>query len=391
MTLNVSTPLLLLGGKENTLSVVRHLGGIGVTVRVSGPPSCWALKSRFCTEAFPVPKGMTQHDYWSTLLLGNDGRLNGHMLWALSDDAIEFLNRNRSRLAARYILDDTDADLQRDFLDKMKTLDLARAAGIDAPRHWVAKTEQDLGALRGNVTFPVMVKPVQSHSFIKVFGKKLFIVEQGMDELEAQIRKAWDHGIAVFVVEMIPGPDSLLSSYYTYRSRDGRRLFNFTKSVIRRWPVNRGNACYHKTGWLPETAAAGARFFDNVGLRGLGNIEFKRDPRDGKLKIIEVNARLTAAQELVRRAGVPIDLIIYCHLTKQPLPDFTMSSEELRLWYPLRDFLGFVELWRKGQLSPWGWLKSIAGGKHVSMLMSLKDPMPMTVAFTGIVAKVFGT
>ena len=44
MTLNVSTPLLLLGGKENTLSVVRHLGGIGVTVRVSGPPSCWALK-----------------------------------------------------------------------------------------------------------------------------------------------------------------------------------------------------------------------------------------------------------------------------------------------------------------------------------------------------------
>jgi D-aspartate ligase len=158
MRLDVSTPLLLLGGKENALSVVRHLGGLGITVRVSGPPSCWALHSRYCAEALPVPKGMKQQEYWQSLLLGNDGRLNGHMLWALSDDAIEFVNRNRSRLDSRYLLDDADADLQRDFLDKMKTLDLAEAAGVGAPRRWTAETEEQLAALRGEVSFPVMVK-----------------------------------------------------------------------------------------------------------------------------------------------------------------------------------------------------------------------------------------
>ena len=81
----------------------------------------------------------------------------------------------------------------------------------------------------------------------------------------------------------------------------------------------------------------------------LGNIEFKRDPRDGKLKVIEVNARFTAAQELVRRAGVPIDLIVYRHLTKQPLPDFEPVKEELRMWYPLRDFLGFTRTVAQGR------------------------------------------
>ena len=388
MKLDVSTPLLLLGGKENALSVVRHLGGLGVTIRVSGPPSCWALHSRYCAEALPVPKGVLQQEYWQQLLLGNDGRLNGHMVWALSDDAIEFLKRNRQQLATRYILDDADASLQSDFLDKVKTLELAEAVGVGAPRHWATETEDQLHALRGQVKFPVMVKPVQSHRFIKVFGKKLFIIEQGVEELEAQVRKAWEHGIAVFVVEMIPGPDSLLSSYYTYRTSTGLRLFNFTKSVIRRWPVNRGNACYHKTGWLPETAEAGAKFFDGVGLRGLGNIEFKRDPRDGQLKVIEVNARLTAAQELVRRAGVPIDLVIYCHLTKQPLPQIEQSKTELRLWYPLRDFLSFAELWRKGELTFWGWVKSIFGARHVWPLMSLKDPLPVLGAGAGLVLQV---
>jgi D-aspartate ligase len=243
--------------------------------------------------------------------------------------------------------------------------------------------------LRGEVSFPVMVKPLQSHSFTKVFGKKLFIIENSVEELEARIREAWAHGLSVFAVEMIPGPDSALSSYYTYRARNGLRLFNFTKSVIRRWPVNRGNACYHKTGWLPETAAAGAKFFDHAGLRGLGNIEFKRDPRDGKLKVIEVNARFTAAQELVRRAGVPIDLIVYCHMTNQPLPDFEPVKEELRMWYPLRDFLGFIELWRKGDLSFWGWLRSTFGARHVAPLMSLKDPAPVIGACSALMLRLF--
>ena len=58
---------------------------------------------------------------------------------------------------------------QSDFLDKVKTLELAEAVGVGAPRHWATETEDQLHALRGQVKFPVMVKPVQSHRFIKVF------------------------------------------------------------------------------------------------------------------------------------------------------------------------------------------------------------------------------
>ena len=389
MTLDKSTPVLLLGGKENALSITRHLGGLGIKVRVSGPSNCWALHSRFCAEAMPVPRGQRQQDYWHALLLGNDGRLNGHIVWALSDDAIEFVNSNRETLAARYILDESDVSLQRDFLDKMKTLELAAQAGVDAPRYWRIGGGNDVESLRGQITFPAMVKPIQSHKFTRVFGQKLFIVDNSFDELVAQARKAQDHGIAIFVVEMIPGPDALLSSYYTYCTRDGRRLLDFTKSVIRRWPVNRGNACYHKTGWLPETAAAGRKFFEGAGLLGLGNIEFKRDLRDGKLKVIEVNARFTAAQELLRRAGVPIDLIIYCHLTGQEAPMSKHTEKELRLWYPVRDFLGFIELWKRGELSFWGWLKSVARPGHVFPLASLTDPLPMFGAGLALAQRIF--
>ena len=376
MNLDTTTPVLILGGKENALSVTRHLGQLGITIRVSGPPSCWGLYSRYCTEAFRVPRGETQASYWKRLLLGNDDSLDGHIVLAMSDDAIEFIIANRESLRLRYVLDDADAGLQRDFLDKLRTLELADAAGVDAPRHWKIANEKDLAAIRGSLIFPVAVKPVQSHSFIKIFREKLFIVRESFDELREKVHLAWANGIEVFIVEMIPGADTELSSYYTYRLEGGSKLFHFTKSVIRRWPVNRGNACYHKTVWLPETAAVGEKFFDAVGLRGLGNIEFKRDTRDGKLKIIEVNARFTAAQELVVRSGAPIDQIVYCHLTGQPAPRFASYREHLRYWYPARDFMAYRELSKRGELSFLGWLTSVSPFLHVSPLYNLSDPLP---------------
>jgi predicted ATP-grasp superfamily ATP-dependent carboligase len=387
MTLDTAAPVLILGGKENALSVTRHLGRLGITVRVSGPPSCWALYSRHCTEAFRVPSGETQASYWRRLLLGNDRKLDGHILLAMSDDAIEFIIANRGQLLTRYTLDEADAGLQHDFLDKLRTLELADAAGIDAPRHWKITGEKDLAAICGKVIFPAAIKPLRSHTFIKIFGQKLFVVSDSFEELREKVRLAWERGLEVFVVEMIPGPDTALSSYYTYRLAGGFKLFHFTKSVIRRWPVNHGNACYHKTGWLPETAAAGEKFFDAVGLRGLGNIEFKRDSRDGKLKIIEVNARFTAAQELVRRAGLPIDLMVYCHLTGQNLPAIRHTFRELRYWYPLRDFLSFLELRKRHELNFLDWLRSFAPTAHVFPLASLEDPAPMLGAGLAILQR----
>jgi predicted ATP-grasp superfamily ATP-dependent carboligase len=387
MSLDVTRPVLLLGGKENSLSVVRHLGKLGIPVRVSGGGTCWGMYSRYCTEKIPVTKGIPQSIFWKRLLLEADTRFDGHILLAMSDDAIEFLIENRQALAQRYLLDEVDPELQQAFLDKQATLELARKAGIGVPGFWPVTDPAHIRQLRGKVRFPVMVKPRHSHKFSKIFGRKLFIVEDSFEELEERLRLALDHRLDMMVVEMIPGPDDLLSSYYTYHTASGKRLFGFTKRVIRRFPVNRGNACLHETAWLPETAAAGETFFKAVGLKGLGNIEFKRDRRDGLLKIIEVNARMTAAQELVRRSGVPIDLVIYCNLTGQPLPEATQGGEGLRLWYPARDFLSACQMFRRGQLSPWRYLASLPLRRPVFPLLSLDDLRPIAGALAGFAGR----
>lgn len=385
--LDTRTPVLILDGKENSLSLARHFGRLGIPVRVSGPAHSWGMYSRYCRAHFGVPANQEPADYWRNLLLSDDRGLDGHILFACSDESIEFIANHFAELQARFILDDGRPELQMAMLDKKRTLEIARANGVPTPNFWLIDKDTDLQALQASITFPVIVKPLHSHKFTRVFHKKLFIIENSFDELIEKVEMARAHGLEIMIMEMIPGPDDLLSSYYTYIDRAGRPLFHYTKRILRRYPTNRGNACYHITEWLPETAKLGQTFFEAIGFHGLGNIEFKCDSRDGQLKMIEVNARFTAAQELLVRSGAPIHLILYCHLTNQPAPHFDRYTQFLTYWYPLQDLLAFLELHGRGELSFFGWVKSLLPFRHVSPLWTADDLMPAIGAATAITQK----
>ena len=81
--IDTSTPVLLLGGRENALSLARSFGRAGITVRVSGMADCWGLYSKYCKEGLRVPKGVSPEDYLAELLVsGKNPHLQGHLIVA---------------------------------------------------------------------------------------------------------------------------------------------------------------------------------------------------------------------------------------------------------------------------------------------------------------------
>ena len=381
--IDTSTPVILLGGRENAVAVARNLGRRGVRIIATGLPGCRSMNSKYTRQSFPVPEGQSAAQYWRKLLLEDQrDALQGAIIFAFCDESLAFMEANRDALEKHYKVEEFVPELRRTMLDKQATLALAREVDVPTPNYWEIKSNLDVMKIRDEIKFPVMVKPLDSYAFIHEFGTKLFIVEDSFDEVVEKVALARSRGQDVMVVEMIPGPDDLLSSYYTYRTADGVCLFDYTKSVIRRWPMNKGGGCFHQSEWIPETAELGRRLFESIGWQGMGNVEFKRDTRDGKLKIIEVNARFTAAHRLVTESGAPIDLIIYCHLTGQPMPEYKPYSKQLRMWYPIRDFMAFREQSGLGILGPLSWVRTVFAQKFILPYFSLSDPMP-TLAETG--------
>jgi predicted ATP-grasp superfamily ATP-dependent carboligase len=351
---------------------------MGVPAYAINEPRAFVRHSRFCAPLDVPSDGGGAGDVagaWARFLLGpaSDG-LRGAVLLACCDEAIELMVRHRAVLAARFRLDDSNPEAQLAMLDKLATYRAAEAAGVPTPRFWVAETRGGLHAVREELIFPLVVKPRLSHVFEARSGKKLLIARDF-----AQAVAAFDAvaatGSGALLVELIPGPDDRLCSYFTYLDADSRPLFHFTKRVIRRYPALSGTGCYHVTDWIPDIGELANRLFRRVALRGLANVEFKRDDRDGQFKLIECNARLTASDALVARSGLDLAAFVYCRLVGRPPPAMDQYRTGMRLWDPLRDFQAYLELRRAGQLAFPQWLSSVMH-RQTFPYFEWRDPLP---------------
>jgi predicted ATP-grasp superfamily ATP-dependent carboligase len=110
----------------------------------------------------------------------------------------------------------------------------------------------------------------------------------------------------------------------------------------------------------------------------VANVEFKRDDRDGQLKLIECNARFTASNGLVADSGYDLAWLVYSRLVGLPQPVLGPFRSGKRLWYPVEDFYAYRQLRQQKELTFWQWLKSVA---HPTTFPYFRwtDPWPTAV------------
>ncbi len=369
-------PVIMLGGEANALSVARCLARAGVQVYGIGHSDSPLRWSRCCSW-IDAPEDDGSGAAWSAFLLGPAARsLAGAVLLTGCDVGLELIAQHRDALAQRFILDISNPEAQIRLLNKLTTYQAAVAADVPTPRFWVVDSQSEIAALAGELVFPLLVKPRYSHAFARRVGKNKFAVANDMHQVVDAFRRIHDDaGVDVLLMESIPGPDDRLCSYYTYIDDAGQPQFHFTKRVIRRFPANRGPASFHVTDWNPEVIELSLRLFRHVGIRGLVNAEFKRDQRDGQLKLIECNCRFTAANALVAASGLDLARFVYNRLVGLPPVSVQTYTTGLRLWDPVMDFRAFLELRRAGRLTTLQWLASIMVPKMLPYFQ-WTDPVP---------------
>jgi predicted ATP-grasp superfamily ATP-dependent carboligase len=369
--------VILIGGEANALSVARELGRQGIQVfGLPADDSCVRHSRYYRRLVLPVAEpGGADGRVLRYLLSEETEPLQGSVLVACSDAGLKLVAEHRDELLKRYRLDLAHPPAQLLMLDKLSTYELARAAGVTTPRFWAVISRDDVVSLRDELVFPLMIKPRLSHVFEQRFGRKHVIVAS-FEDLIAYFNAAVDADVNVLLVEVIPGGDDLLASYFTYIDEHGKALCHFTKRVIRRHPAGMGAACYHVTGDVPEIVEPSLRLLATAGVRGMANVEFKLDRRDGQYKLIECNARFVASNALVAKAGLRLATFVYHRAIGEDAPLVTISSARpLRLWDPLRDFAAFLQLRRAGQITLWQWLVSVMHRQHFAYF-AWSDPGP---------------
>jgi predicted ATP-grasp superfamily ATP-dependent carboligase len=82
-----------------------------------------------------------------------------------------------------------------------------------------------------------------------------------------------------------------------------------------------GSARVGEAVWDDEVVESGTAMLREVRFHGVAQVEFKRDPRNGVLKLIEVNPRLWQWHGLAAECGVDLTCIAYLDLLgRRPEP-----------------------------------------------------------------------
>jgi predicted ATP-grasp superfamily ATP-dependent carboligase len=178
----------------------------------------------------------------------------------------------------------------------------------------------------------------------------------------------------VIVQEMIPGGGEQQYAYCAF-FRGGRPAASMTVRRRRQHPSDFGVAStYVETIDLADLAEPSCRFLAAIDYYGLVELEYKRDPRDGAYKLLDVNARTWGYHTLGGPAGVDFPYLLFRDQIGAPVEE-AHARPGVR-WIRLStDVPNALRDMCAGRLRPGKYLRSLRG-VNTEAVFSISDPLP---------------
>lgn len=366
---------VVLGMFETGLAVGRSLSRAGV--RVTGLDCVRKVgfhSRRIDARICPHP---SQEDGFIDFLLDlAEQEIYPPVLFITSDEFLLPVSRNRKRLESRYLLNLPSQEILECIADKYRQYTLALEAGIPVPKTFLPNSMEEVEELKSHIPYPAFIKGAE----VTLWRSKMGVASKGFvvntpEELTDRFRAIYEKGANGLIQEIIPGPDTNHYKSSCYVSKSGEILLAFGLQKIRQQPVGFGFGCMVRSVEYPDMVELGKEFFRKIGYRGVGSSEFKLDPRDGKLKLIELNPRYWQQNGLPDRCGMNFPLMHYLDLVGEdpkPVSGYRAGVKWVNVYC---DIESFREYRKRGQLSLLSWLGSYRGELMLSDL-EWDDPVP---------------
>ena len=262
------------------------------------------------------------------------------------------------------------------LVDKARFGSTLDRLGLPHPATHLMKSVQDLGIVSDTVLQSSFLKPVHSQQFFARFGVKAFLIAD-RSSAERRLTECIDGGLQMMLQEYIPGPPT--NHYFVdgFIDRFGVVRALFARRRLRMSPPDFGNSTLMISVPVSETGDAVATLktlFTDIEYRGIFSAEFKRDPRDGVFKLIEVNARPWWYVEFAARCGVNVCELAIRDALDEPVETISEYVVGRRCVFPYYDLHAVrVEL-SAGRLGLLGWALSWLGPYQPVFRWS--DPLP---------------
>jgi|SRR5579872_4697064 len=302
---------LVVGGDHPGLAIARSLGRRGIPVFVLEDQLSVAAVSRYVSRVIRVPDLRDERRTVDALLdVGHRFDLQNWVVFPTRDETVAACSRYREELSQFYRITTPDWNTIQWAWNKKNTYDLAKTLGIPCPETFRVQSANELPDLYCRL--PLAIKPAVKENFFYATGAKAWRADT-ISQLHELFDKASQQipPEEILLQEIIPGGGSQQFSYCAFVV-DGRPHSALTARRERQHPREFGRAAsYVETVEVPVVEELSMRFLEAINYYGLVEVEFKLDPRDGKYKLLDVNARAWGFHGLGAAAGVDFPYLLF--------------------------------------------------------------------------------
>jgi len=364
MIADTSTPVVVVACPHHGgLGVTRSLGRLGIPVYVVDS-NRWApaLYSRYCRGRFiwnlnnaPAEKSLE--------FLAGVARKAGRrcLLIPGTDSAAIFVSAHAAALEPWYILPAQNSALVPSLCSKTHMHGLARRFQIPTPTTFSLQTRPERLECLKKMDLPIIIKGIEVPPRRSGSQARKLIIRsrQQLLALYDVIGNATVHDL--IAQEYIPGGEDTVWMFNGYFNAHSECLAGFTGKKLRQCPPYTGvtslGVC-HTNDAVEQTAK---KFLKAIGYRGIVDMDFRYDARDGEYKLLDVNPRIGSTFRLfVSKDGMDVARAAYLDLTGQRFAPAPLWHG--RKWI-VEDFYlaAAFRYYRDGMLTFREWLKSLRG------------------------------
>ena len=363
------------------LGVIRSLGRLGIPVYAVhegrlAPPAT----SRYLSGGLVWQTTADAADDPERLLDGLRTvaeRIGGPAILVPTDDAAAiFMAEHRGRLEDRFRFPRPPAGLPRVLASKRGLYQLCDQLRISCPKAALPSSRAEVEAFCANAAFPVVVKGAEPWLLPRGAGVRSTTIARSPEQLLELYRRVEDHpATGLLLQEYIPPDAGEDWFFHGYADQASACLVGFTGRKLRSYPAHAGPTSLGR--WAPneELRRQAEELFRTISYRGLMDLDYRLDRRDGRYKLLDFNPRLGAQFRLFEDDhGIDVVRAMHLDLTGRavprgrPLPGRGFIVEN-------HDPIAALQHRRAGGLTLRAWWSSVSGVREAAWFAA-DDPVP---------------
>ncbi len=280
----------------------------------------------------------------------------------LSDRPATILARNKFEISNYAKPAVNNWDVFQKASDKLQTMRACYDAQVPCPKtYFDAKSFEDV--IKLDIRYPFIIKPRVG------YGSIGFHSIRDEKDLTENYR---DYSFDEYVVQDYVPQTGKQYKCEVYVDRNGKVKSAVVFDKTRWFPIDGGSTCCSTTVERPDVADSSVRLLQEIGWRGYGDVDLIEDPRDGLVKVMEINPRITASVKICFKAGVNFARQIVEDELGQEVTSYPDYKKGVCLRYMHTDLLWFLSSPERFKTKP-SWF---SWKNTVDQIWSFKDPLP---------------